>query len=126
VRLIEPSDNTNSGVNLDWQPIVRRQFSGEELLQYAAQFPRYLMEREEQSLEESVMRESFHDPSAKVRLIGFASIVCDAARRFAAPPRPAPPHRDGGSSLYHHRRHMQPPECETPMMNPIPAPARRG
>jgi broad specificity phosphatase PhoE len=42
VRLVAPSDPTNPGRNLDWYPIVRRQFSSEELLQYVAQFPRYL------------------------------------------------------------------------------------
>jgi hypothetical protein len=42
VRLIAPSDPDNPSMNLDWRPIVRKQFSSEELLQYATQFPRYL------------------------------------------------------------------------------------
>jgi broad specificity phosphatase PhoE len=42
VRLVAPSDPTNPGMNLDWQPIVRKQFSSEALLQYVTQFPRYL------------------------------------------------------------------------------------
>ena len=42
VRLIAPSDPYNPSKNLDWKPIVRRQFSTEDLLKYVEQFPHFL------------------------------------------------------------------------------------
>lgn len=42
VRLVAPSAPDDPKYNLDWQPIVRRTFSNEELLAYVEQFNHYL------------------------------------------------------------------------------------
>ena len=42
VRLINPVDPEDPKTNLPWQPIVQRQFTSAELLQYAADFPHFL------------------------------------------------------------------------------------
>lgn len=44
VRLIAPSTPDDPTRNLDWQPIVPREFSSEEALQYVEQFPHFLRE----------------------------------------------------------------------------------
>ena len=42
VRLIAPASPSDPALNLDWQPIKRRRFSSEDLLDYVESFPHFL------------------------------------------------------------------------------------
>jgi len=47
VRLVAPSDPDNSKMNLDWQPIVRKEFTSNDLQKYVDRFPHFLSENTE-------------------------------------------------------------------------------
>jgi len=44
VRMIDPSDPNNPKKNVDWKPIVRKDFLTDDLFDYVEQFPRILQE----------------------------------------------------------------------------------